>query len=482
MDSDYFKNKQEPPNLTKTEDQLVEDRTLALRQEGIVERATILSVVYAIGFGLYGISSHSFIKIYRPDITLWHNVWPRLVLNTLPFFLLAWFLRYTKFSPAIKTLGWAIAWPLIYIITTWIHVFSIFFDIDPNILFQVHGANLSVFIIATLWITPLPWQMILSFLILVPFVHIPTLYGLLGQKGNSYVLTLFVNDEILFSSIVFATTYFSHRLLTRLIKNEQVSQDALKREVMSRDKIISQKTKEAVELEIAARLGRQSAQIAHDLRSPLAALRVIASDLIEVKESKRAILTGSINRLQEIAQTLLGAFQANLAEEKTSKINKEKSIDLLRLVNLVVSEKHAQYAHLPTVKLTVVHNAIGNSYPYSVEPSEFQRILSNLIDNAFESIEHPKSGSVTVELTSKGGFIFIYISDTGKGIPLEILPFLGQRGFSFGKMEGSGLGIYHAKGQIEKWGGVFRVDVVLTGGSQVTICFPEESGLDYDLS
>lgn len=450
----------------------IEEKTLAVRQQGIVDRAVILSLGFAVCFGLYGFSSLSFINLYRPDITLWQNLWPRLLFNTIPFLGLAWFLKFAKVSSTVKTWVWAVAWPLIDIFSGWIYVLPIFFGLDPKIYFFTHGANIFVFALSTLWITPLPKQMMSSFLILLSFFYSPILYGLLWKKGNEPALTLFLNDEILVSIFVPVTTYLSHLLLTRLIKNEQISQNDLKAEVTNRDKIIFQKTKEAVELELAARLGQQAVQIAHDLRSPLAALKVVVNDLSEVKQSKREILALSMNRLQEIAKKLLVAFRVNHAEEINKNSEDDTSIEVAPLIEKVVNEKRIQYQELPNVKLVFDPTNTDLSVRCKLEPVEFQRILSNLFDNAFESIEDSSPGLVRIELTCVDGCVFIFITDSGKGIPLNILPRLGQKGFTFGKVDGSGLGFYHAKLQIEKWGGTIRIDSMPMAGTKVTVCLP----------
>jgi signal transduction histidine kinase len=41
--------------------------------------------------------------------------------------------------------------------------------------------------------------------------------------------------------------------------------------------------------------------------------------------------------------------------------------------------------------------------------------------------------------------------------PPEVLEQVGRRGVTFGKSGGSGIGLYHAKRNVEAWGGSFRV-------------------------
>ena len=61
----------------------------------------------------------------------------------------------------------------------------------------------------------------------------------------------------------------------------------------------------------------------------------------------------------------------------------------------------------------------------------------------------------------------------GKGIPPEILPKLGQRGQSFNKERGSGLGLYHARTSIERWGGNLELKSTVGVGTTVKLVFPK---------
>ncbi len=54
----------------------------------MLRRQSLLSLVFGVAFGLYGFMSLSVIQTFQPDLTLWGNVWPRLLLNTVPYLIL----------------------------------------------------------------------------------------------------------------------------------------------------------------------------------------------------------------------------------------------------------------------------------------------------------------------------------------------------------------------------------------------------------
>lgn len=105
-----------------------------------------------------------------------------------------------------------------------------------------------------------------------------------------------------------------------------------------------------------------------------------------------------------------------------------------------------------------------------VPPIAFKRILSNLINNAVEGI--PEEGLVRVRLTPCEGWICVVVEDTGRGIPAEVLPKLMERGASFGKEGGSGLGLWHAREQVVAWGGNLHLTSTEGRGTTVTLRLP----------
>jgi two-component system sporulation sensor kinase A len=108
-----------------------------------------------------------------------------------------------------------------------------------------------------------------------------------------------------------------------------------------------------------------------------------------------------------------------------------------------------------------------------IDSTEFKRVLSNLIDNAFEAIVHPPSGNIKIELKENYDLILISIMDNGKGIPPHVLTQLGAQRITSGKIHGNGLGVGHAKYTIERWGGTLKVESKVRIGTQVFISIPK---------
>jgi signal transduction histidine kinase len=215
-----------------------------------------------------------------------------------------------------------------------------------------------------------------------------------------------------------------------------------------------------------AALTEIAAQVAHDIRSPLAALNVALQDMSALPEKRQELARGAMGRIGEIARDLLDNYKKPNASPAVEKPVSPQ--ELKCLIEPVISEKRAQYASKPDI--TIEFPVAAENAKVIVQPAEFRRIISNLVNNAVEAFE--SGGRVTIELAKAGDKILLKIGDTGKGIPAAILAKLGQKGETHGKAGGTGLGLYHARTSVESWGGKLDIHSVVGKGTTVTIELP----------
>jgi len=210
-----------------------------------------------------------------------------------------------------------------------------------------------------------------------------------------------------------------------------------------------------------------ASQVAHDIRSPLAALLSVHEDLGELPESKRLLVRSAIGRIQDIANSLLEKCN-NLTTNPIQEGEETDTVCLLSsLVDNIVSEKRAQHRSRLNVTIEAALEAESYGVFSRVQPREFKRALSNLIDNAVDAID--TAGAVRVKISASASTASVVISDNGRGIPSEILEKIGHRGFSFGKAHGNGLGFAQAKSVAEKANG--RICISSRVGIGTEVCF-----------
>ncbi|MBP9681816.1 MAG: HAMP domain-containing histidine kinase [Bacteriovorax sp.] len=213
----------------------------------------------------------------------------------------------------------------------------------------------------------------------------------------------------------------------------------------------------------AMALASLAKQVAHDIRSPLAALHMaLETSLAGIPEIERLLVRQATQRINDIANDLLQKSKKESYEENFQHLPLEnnKSIELIPvLVDILVSEKRMQYREFSGIAIEV--ELIESFGAFSlVDSKELKRVISNLVNNAVESFEN-HNGIIKIRVQKHNKHVEISVIDNGKGIPAHLIEKLGKEQLSFGKeasgKSGSGLGLYHAKQAIEQSGGTFEI-------------------------
>lgn len=218
-------------------------------------------------------------------------------------------------------------------------------------------------------------------------------------------------------------------------------------------------TKEAAKGEIAT-------QVAHDIRSPLAALDMITKNISQLPEEYRLMLRHSVNRIHDIANQLL----AQNAGAAGTQSNRLESTLLSEVIEAIVTEKRMSFRSRTEISLEAQIDSSSYGLFARVQSAELKRILSNILNNSIEAI--PNAGRVEIRLRGEGADIVIEVVDNGVGIDPDILPRLMQKGASFGKTNGSGMGLYHARTKTEEWSGTLSLISKKDKGTTVRIKLP----------
>lgn len=176
-----------------------------------------------------------------------------------------------------------------------------------------------------------------------------------------------------------------------------------------------------------------TSQVRHDVASPISALKIIA-DRAPLDSEMKEFLGNAVARTEAIFRSL--------NEEKSAAscwVNKE--------VESVVREKQMSSSLVPQITMRVE--------PLLVEISsvEFARMISNLLNNATEA------GATAIEVVghARNARVEIFIADNGRPFPQELHDRLGQRGATFDKPGGSGLGLWHAVQLMRENGGELSI-------------------------
>ncbi len=221
-----------------------------------------------------------------------------------------------------------------------------------------------------------------------------------------------------------------------------------------------------------------AAQVAHDIRSPLAAINTVMSNLMTIPERQRIMIRNATTRINDIANNLLSQSKLGTSTLEThnsvsEETNEETYPELIFLIlENIISEKRFEY-YKSSIQINLDISSKAYNCFAKVGLSSFKRVLSNLINNSVEAVR--SNGVVNITMNNDGFYIKISIEDNGCGIPNELLPRVIEPGFSHNKKNGVGYGLSYAKQYVDKTGGAMDIRSTEGIGTIITISLPHST-------
>ena len=252
-----------------------------------------------------------------------------------------------------------------------------------------------------------------------------------------------------------------------------------------------QKTQlQLVQSERMATLGELTAGLAHEINTPLGAIKSSADTLDRCASKIAAVLEGGQSSEEVMASP---TFRTSLTLVKdNTRLVAEATARIGRLVQSLknfagLDEAERQYANLNDgveSALTLLQHKVrqetrilreyGELPSLYCKPSELNQVFMTLLTNALEALDG--EGSVTVRTYADKMHAYVRVADTGRGIPPEKLARLFVLGFTVkGSRVGMGLGLSQARSIVEKHGGQISAVSELGKGTEFTIRLPIQS-------
>jgi two-component system sensor histidine kinase KdpD len=221
--------------------------------------------------------------------------------------------------------------------------------------------------------------------------------------------------------------------------------------------------------------------VTHDLRTPLAAIRAIVTDLyagVEYDDETRTELLQTVcdevDRLDRLVGNLLSMsrIEAGVFEPQ------HQAIDLRELV------RHRLQVLAPLLREITVTTDIEVGLAFADgDFGQIEEVLTNLLGNAVRHV--PDGSKVTirarelpVDIAAGEAFIEVAVIDHGPGIPSELRDRLFE---PFQKGPGSrstGLGLAICRGIITAHGGIIRIDDTPGGGATIVFTIPARDSIE----
>jgi signal transduction histidine kinase len=222
-----------------------------------------------------------------------------------------------------------------------------------------------------------------------------------------------------------------------------------------------QKTAQAVAQSEIAR------QVAHDIRGPISLIEALIMKLKSHNDSTQEaeLLASVAKRIHTIADDLLERHQTPAANTESATTIMETFIPFLKEL-----EKRANLAN---IQFTADLCHIQSLQDINVNALQLTRTISNLYDNAIQACDGIFDAKIHLSIRQNPicQTLTVTLEDNGHGIPTAILPKLGEKGFTWGKPNGSGLGLYQARQFCEIANGQLTIANRATGGSEIKLIF-----------
>jgi signal transduction histidine kinase len=275
-------------------------------------------------------------------------------------------------------------------------------------------------------------------LIEVPISHI--------QKENEYLKKIFIFSGILLLIVI-----------STLIITALKSYQNLENSILSKER----------------ELGLISAQVAHDIRSPLASLQIVAKNLMTIPEEHRLIIKSATQRINDIATHLIDTYKL----EKSFELSKNNLFVtpylIAPVISSVITEKRIQFRHREDILLEFSNKDESYGLFTNINPSIISRIVSNLLNNSFEAME-PTENKSKISISfhkTEAKEIIISITDQGSGFSMDMIKLINSDHSISNKKDGLGLGLSSARSYMQKIQGQLHISNNPTGGSQIKLHF-----------
>lgn len=276
-------------------------------------------------------------------------------------------------------------------------------------------------------------------------------------RAKFYVASLLIVGVCLIIGVAWFTT---RNMIDQLIESD--------RRKAASDELLLQSSKMAA-------LGKMAAGIAHEINNPLAVIAEKAGWLkdllaeVEVDWPNKEEFLDTINKIEyhvdrakKVTHRLLGF--ARRMEPVTEKVDVNRVLD----ESVSFLENEARFLNIEIIKdydpdLPLIYS----------DATQLQQVFLNLVDNAIDAIGRDGQIRLITKYQPRTNTVVIKVSDTGPGIPKELLSKIFDPFFTTKEVgKGTGLGLSITYSIVEKLGGKILVESEVGQGTTFTVILP----------
>jgi CRP-like cAMP-binding protein len=222
--------------------------------------------------------------------------------------------------------------------------------------------------------------------------------------------------------------------------------------------------REMVQSERLSAVGRMASTIIHDIKGPMATLRIYAQVIQKKSPTEESAqlaeeIIRQVDRFVNMTQEVLD-FSRGISEIKSEEVNLGDVLDsMLSFVERDLAKRNV-----------IMKRQFDYTGPCVMDVDKVVRIFYNIAANAADAMKD--GGTLTVRSLQKNGRVLIEFSDTGCGIPDEIRARVFEPFFTHGKKHGTGLGLAIVKKIMEDHNGTVELESEANKGTMIRLSFP----------
>lgn len=241
---------------------------------------------------------------------------------------------------------------------------------------------------------------------------------------------------------------------TKALSDLNTQLNALMTQQMQSQALLESKQQQLAHAARVSTLGQLAAGLTHELNQPLQACLNYIS-VIEQISSREVVNPQVLELLQELSGEIHRAAKIiqNNRQFVRPVAGNPRAINLLKVLDDTVALLKFELRS-KNVAINIVSDGGNDSCTIDADEIQVQQVLINLVKNAIDAIDATKAEDrrITVTTTTSDEFTLVKISDTGPGVPDDLMCKLFTPFFTT-KQNGLGLGLTISRAIIEQLGG-----------------------------
>ncbi|MBX2996107.1 MAG: HAMP domain-containing histidine kinase [Bdellovibrionaceae bacterium] len=210
------------------------------------------------------------------------------------------------------------------------------------------------------------------------------------------------------------------------------------------------------------------AKFIHNIQSPLGNIKILEERLKAQLDPESAKLLKSV--VSDISEVTLNYTKRASTQNEVDKATSDQKayVDIFSVIEDSVSTKSLELTNRANAPALIFKWDRNTEVFVEASLVELRSILSNVLNNAVDS----GASLVNIDFEVSSGIVRIGVRDNGSGVNPSVQRTLFEQNVTFGKENGTGFGLFHARSFLNLWGGSIELAETSSSGSLFIIQLP----------